>query len=333
MSNPMFGPHRKHWPLLLGSLLLGSPLGCQSDLAPNAGNQQATSSPAGGGTMDDDTLAEGGSTSPGEDTGGGDTGDTGEGGSKSTGSSASSRATSGGRGTAPETSGRGGTRQSETQQTTTETQQGGTSARGGAATGGRSSSRTQGGSGLTNVGGRAPATTAGGSGTGGTRSAASTSTTATTTTTPGTAAQEYVDAHNAVRAEVTAPSNYSGTWVPLPNVTWSEEVAASAQQWANHLRDELDCRLQHEGSGTGYGENLAMGTNLTPAKAVEMWASEKSLFTYTKPFSYTASAGHYTQIVWRTSVEIGCASATCDRSVVISCRYKPPGNMIGGQIF
>jgi hypothetical protein len=116
-------------------------------------------------------------------------------------------------------------------------------------------------------------------------------------------------------------------------VTWSDEVAASAQQWADHLRDTLNCGLEHEGSKTGLGENLASGTGLTPAKAVEMWAGEKSLFTYSKPFKYSANAGHYTQLVWRGSVEIGCASSTCNRSVVISCRYKPAGNVVGGQIF
>lgn len=222
---------------------------------------------------------------------------------------------------------------------TTETQggsdQGGSGTRStGSATGGKSSSATlgQGGSaaggksqGGSASGGRSQST----SGHGGT----TTSSAPNTSTAPSAVAKEYVDAHNAVRAAVTAPANYSGTWVPLPNVTWSDAVAASAQKWVDHLRDSLNCSLQHESSGTGLGENLAAGTDLTPTQAVQMWAREKSDFTYTKPFSYTASAGHYTQLVWRDSIEIGCASATCNRTVVISCRYKPPGNVIGGQIF
>lgn len=332
----MHGLARKHWPLLLGSSLLWSPLGCQSDLTSNAGNQQANSSPVGGESSDTQgsTPAEGGASSDSESSGG----------AAETGTTGSSKSATGGTGTtSTDKVTQGGTSQTGSRASTlgTSTQQGGTAGRGGSASGGRSSSRTpitSGPTGGKSQGGASssktqPGTATGGAGVGGTRTTAATTSTSTGTTTPSTVAQEYVDAHNAVRAAVTAPSNYSGTWVPLPDVTWSEEVAASAQQWANHLRDELNCGLEHEGSGTGYGENLAAGTNLTPAKAVEMWASEKSVFTYTKPFSYAASAGHYTQIVWRTSVEIGCASATCNRSVVISCRYKPPGNMIGGQIY
>lgn len=148
------------------------------------------------------------------------------------------------------------------------------------------------------------------------------------------AAQEYVDAHNAIRAAVTKPDNYTGTWVPLPNVTWSDTVAASAQAWVNKLRDEQNCGLVHEGSGTGYGENLASGTNLSPTAAVNLWAGEKSKYTWSATYTvadFNAGSGHYTQVVWRKSTQIGCASATCGTNrVVISCRYSPPGNVTGG---
>jgi hypothetical protein len=104
-------------------------------------------------------------------------------------------------------------------------------------------------------------------------------------------------------------------------------VQASAQAWANHLRDTNNCQLSHENQNT-YGENLAAGTHLTPTQAVEMWASEQANYTYGN--SYAPGTGHYTQLVWRDSVEIGCGMASCgDRSVVISCRYSPPGNYMG----
>lgn len=142
-------------------------------------------------------------------------------------------------------------------------------------------------------------------------------------------AAEYVQAHNEVRAEVTEPENYPGTWEPLPPVTWSEEVAASAQEWANHLRDVEDCNLVHA-SDTGYGENLAAGSGgMSPSQAVSLWADEKSYYVYNPRYEFTA--GHYTQIVWRDSIEIGCASATCSRWTVVVCRYSPPGNYIGAQ--
>jgi pathogenesis-related protein 1 len=141
-------------------------------------------------------------------------------------------------------------------------------------------------------------------------------------------ADEIVAAHNAVRAQVTEPPDYQGAWEPLPPVSWSDTVAASAQGWADHLRAAAHCGLQHD-TNSGYGENLAAGTNLTPSAAVAMWAEEKSQYTYNPRYEFVA--GHYTQIIWRSSVEIGCGAASCDARTVIVCRYSPPGNVIGQQ--
>jgi uncharacterized protein YkwD len=148
---------------------------------------------------------------------------------------------------------------------------------------------------------------------------------------PADVASQYVDAINAVRSAVTQPAGYVGTWAPLPNVTWSDTVAASAQTWANNLATTNNCGLQHESQNT-YGENLAMGTNLTPKQAVDMWAGEKNLYTWSATYSMTdfnGGSGHYTQLVWRKSTQVGCGSATCGRNVVISCRFLSPGNFIG----
>jgi hypothetical protein len=37
--------------------------------------------------------------------------------------------------------------------------------------------------------------------------------------------------------------------------------------------------------------------------------------------------GHYTQVVWRTTTEIGCGMATgSNGNDFLVCRYNPPGN-------
>jgi uncharacterized protein YkwD len=192
-------------------------------------------------------------------------------------------------------------------------QQGGSAQTGGAATGGRSGRATGGSA----TGGMA----AGGSTAGGTSS---------------TAANQYVAAHNAVRSAVTQPSNYTGTWVAIPNVTWSDTIAATAQVWVENLATSQNCSLVHA-TGTGYGENLAMGSNLTPQQAVDMWAGEKSLYAWSKTYSmadFNAGSGHYTQLVWRSTTQIGCGSANCSSNrVIICCRYSPPGNYIGQAVY
>ena len=140
-------------------------------------------------------------------------------------------------------------------------------------------------------------------------------------------ATKFVDAHNAVRAAVQRPANYPGPWSPVPPVTWSDEIASSAQAWAEHLRDTRKCGLLH--SDTRYGENLAAGKEMDTEGAVRMWAGEIANYTYAPVYEFEPRSGHYSQIVWRRTTTIGCGRATCGRSAVVVCRYSPAGNSIG----
>jgi len=137
----------------------------------------------------------------------------------------------------------------------------------------------------------------------------------------------FVDAHNAVRAKVQKPAGYTGAWVPIPPVAWSDELAGGAQDWADHLRDSNKCQLVH--SDARYGENLAGGKDLDIGRAVKMWAEEGDRYRYSPQYEFEIPTGHYTQVVWRKTTHMGCGRATCGRKVVIVCRYNPPGNHIG----
>jgi pathogenesis-related protein 1 len=50
-------------------------------------------------------------------------------------------------------------------------------------------------------------------------------------------------------------------------------------------------------------------------------------------------AGHYTQVVSRDSVRIGCGRVTCSKRgdarawTLVSCNYSPPGNMLGERVY
>jgi uncharacterized protein YkwD len=140
-------------------------------------------------------------------------------------------------------------------------------------------------------------------------------------------ARKFVDAHNAVRAAVHKPANYKGSWAPVPPVTWSDEVASSAQDWAEHLRDTRKCGLLH--SDTRFGENLAAGKEMDAEGAVRMWAGEIDKYNYSPRYEFETRSGHYSQIVWRKTTNIGCGRATCGRNAVVVCRYSPAGNRIG----
>jgi pathogenesis-related protein 1 len=69
---------------------------------------------------------------------------------------------------------------------------------------------------------------------------------------------------------------------------------------------------------------------------VNLWAKEASLYTWSATYTmadFNKGSGHYTQLVWRKSIQIGCGSASCGNAKVISCRYSPPGNMLGSSVY
>ncbi len=138
-------------------------------------------------------------------------------------------------------------------------------------------------------------------------------------------AQEFVDAHNAVRAGVAPPPA-----TPLPPVGWSDELAGVAQAWAD------GCVFEH--STGDLGENLALfsSSSTTATDVVDAWASEVADYDYdANRCAAGAQCGHYTQVVWRDSTTIGCAVTRCDDVAGFGpgslwvCNYDPPGNFIG----
>ena len=141
----------------------------------------------------------------------------------------------------------------------------------------------------------------------------------------------FVDAHNAVRAAVKKPAGYTRPWTPIPPIAWSDEVAGTAQDWADQLRENNKCALKH--SETRYGENLAGGKDLDIAQAVKMWAKEGDKYHYSPVYDFQIPTAHYTQVVWRKTTHIGCGRAECGSKVVIVCRYSPAGNHIGKAPF
>jgi hypothetical protein len=134
------------------------------------------------------------------------------------------------------------------------------------------------------------------------------------------------EAHNQVRANVDPPAD-----PPIPPLVWDDDLAAVAQAYAD------GCVFEH--SSNGYGENLAAaaGQNLTPQQVVASWASEVADYDYATN-SCSGVCGHYTQVVWRDSVRLGCGVASCSQNSPFDgfaewenwvCNYDPPGNFNG----
>jgi pathogenesis-related protein 1 len=145
-------------------------------------------------------------------------------------------------------------------------------------------------------------------------------------------AKEMVAAHNQVRASA-KPKPKS----PLPPLTWSPEAAKVAQAWANQ------CKFEHNRNRGKYGENLAAAAppgSKTNQGAVMDWASEAADYSYSSNKCAPGKVcGHYTQVVWRDTTQVGCATAICTKNSPFGaqfpkwqlwvCDYTPPGNYVG----
>jgi len=133
---------------------------------------------------------------------------------------------------------------------------------------------------------------------------------------------EFVTRHNYWRHQVNSP-----------NIVWSETLAQYAYEWAKHLSDN---NLFEHRSQNKYGENIFMcstcsAKTYSPSQVVDDWASEKSQYNgETISNSNFSAFGHYTQLIWCETTQVGCAMVQ-DKSgnMVVVCNYAPPGNMIG----
>ena len=120
-------------------------------------------------------------------------------------------------------------------------------------------------------------------------------------------------------------------------VTWNEDLAAGAMAHAQYM------------AATGiYGHDQTPGRRKKSGE--NLWRGPRGLFAYDvmvgvmvdeaavfRPGAFPDnsvngdwhSVAHYTQIVWPTTTEVGCAIAASEEDEVLVCRYLEGGNVIG----
>ena len=145
----------------------------------------------------------------------------------------------------------------------------------------------------------------------------------------GAQADEIVRAHNAWRRRA-----------GVPLLRWAADLAAKAQARAAYLAQH-GCVIEHGRLPEDVGENLFHAGPLrvegrknklfvaTATQVVDTWGAESA--DYSRVHGTCApnrECGHYTQIVWTATEEVGCGMSVCPTlGQVWVCNYRPRGNV------
>lgn len=143
--------------------------------------------------------------------------------------------------------------------------------------------------------------------------------------------QDYVatpgDDGRALARELLEPQNEVRAAVGEQPLLWSDRLADVALDWADRLL--ASGQFQHRPADP-FGENLyeMIGGTASPQQVIAAWADEARSYDV-RTNTCTAMCGHYTQIVWAATREVGCAVVGNANREIWVCEYNPPGNVVG----
>ncbi|KAI4965324.1 hypothetical protein ZWY2020_054794 [Hordeum vulgare] len=135
-------------------------------------------------------------------------------------------------------------------------------------------------------------------------------------------ATQFLQAHNDARRDVGV--------APL---AWNSTLEQDAKRYAGRLG--IRCKLEplEWGIPHVYGQNTYWGSGYQDGAAVAgAWVYERQWYDHRANACAPGKiCGSYTQVVWNTTQELGCARRTCrsSRDTVAVCRYFPAGNYPG----
>lgn len=125
----------------------------------------------------------------------------------------------------------------------------------------------------------------------------------------------------------------------VPKLKWNVHLEAEARSWAHELSRRGRLVHAEKAIRNGTGENLWMGTagNWPVETMVGMFIEERKhyrpgAFPHVSRTGRWQDVGHYTQVIWRDTKEVGCALVTARGNDVLVCRYWPAGNVWGGSV-
>nr|P83377.1 RecName: Full=Venom allergen 5; AltName: Full=Antigen 5; Short=Ag5; AltName: Full=Cysteine-rich venom protein; Short=CRVP; AltName: Allergen=Pol g 5 [Polistes gallicus] len=157
-----------------------------------------------------------------------------------------------------------------------------------------------------------------------------------------------VEEHNRFRQKVAQGLETRGNPGPQPaasnmnNLVWNDEQAKIAQVWASQCQILVHDKCRNT-EKYQVGQNIAYAgsSNHFPSvtKLIQLWENEVKDFNYNTGITNKnfGKVGHYTQMVWGNTKEVGCGSLKyVEKNMKIHyliCNYGPAGNYLGQPIY
>lgn len=141
--------------------------------------------------------------------------------------------------------------------------------------------------------------------------------------TPSPSPQSYVPKEF---AQAISDANAHRAWHRAPPLVWNATIAAAASRWASQ------CPNGHDPNRT-WGENLLWGSGIETssigALAVREFHKEVVYYDFNNP-GFSQATGHFTQLVWVGSTQVGMAVNVCPSgTTIVVMKFYPPGNYLG----
>ena len=139
-----------------------------------------------------------------------------------------------------------------------------------------------------------------------------------------------VDLEN-VRKNILKDHNYHRKRHQVGDLVRNSEIESIAQTYTEKIANSGNVKhSNNQYKGRDLGENLfwyfSGSVTLTGTDASQSWYNEVEYYDFNNP-GFTNDVGHFTQLVWKGSNQIGCG-AHCGVYCVITCNYYPAGNYL-----
>jgi hypothetical protein len=160
-----------------------------------------------------------------------------------------------------------------------------------------------------------------------------------------------VNAHNVYRNQMATQTNTLGPLFPfatnMQQMYWNDAIAAKAQEWANACIYGHSSQTFRKQPEYDTGENIFTTWSTVDYPKLnfqyytDVWFKEIALTTpdITDSYVFNSATGHFTQIIWATTNQIGCgfsqlrdADTGRYRNIIV-CEYGPVGNILTRPIY